>query len=535
MKRLLLCLALLTVAAEAAPLRAELRSARGRYWLGENVLLHFVVTNPGPGAATIDVGGDYRGAPRSTRFEVEAHDQTGKMLEDPHPNPICFGGLSTRPVLRSGETYTLSLALCHYRRFDRPGRYKIEVRHDLGLPEKLSASLVLEWEKPDPARARDLVRAAATAGPRPSGTWGKPYAEYADFSLFSDPVYLQPLRELANEQALEGLTQMPDPRAAEAMIELAERPQLLGPALKSLNFRLPDPQWAGKLGPRGPFETRLHEERQRLQKLGWSPSLAPKVRRLAVRALTQNQTVAGAFALECLGKPEDLPAVMQALDISLNTPPETDIYPRPRGATQELERAARVILKSGARPPRAPDTPALRLIQLIAGGDPIPALDCSNSYVRAAGLAAVKEPKAHSQRILELLKDPDPDVAVAACERAADLPDLTPELVTGILTRHHDVWALRAATQLCLRHHWEQAARQSLAPRLTQVDDWQNIFLQLLDLSVERVPGHSISSTPSAADLQRLSQAWLNYRPTGLVPARDLPPQLLPDVFKFSP
>src|SRR4051794_34729244 len=60
-----------------------LETDRTEYWIGENVLVHFVVKNTGAEPFAISTGGDYRGAPRHLRFQVTAVDEQGREAEDP--------------------------------------------------------------------------------------------------------------------------------------------------------------------------------------------------------------------------------------------------------------------------------------------------------------------------------------------------------------------------------------------------------------------------------------------------------------------
>src|SRR5262245_60598132 len=98
--------------------RLSLEFDKKKPFLGENVLVHFVVENVGKESFTVEMGGDYRGSPRALRFSVEAFDAAGKEVPDPYPNPDCMGGLSYGKEVKPGEKFYESLALTRYRRFD---------------------------------------------------------------------------------------------------------------------------------------------------------------------------------------------------------------------------------------------------------------------------------------------------------------------------------------------------------------------------------------------------------------------------------
>ncbi len=65
---------------EGAVVRLELD--KSEYFLGENVLIHFVVENTSAEPFRFDRGGDYRGAGRSQRYRVTATDADGKIVTD---------------------------------------------------------------------------------------------------------------------------------------------------------------------------------------------------------------------------------------------------------------------------------------------------------------------------------------------------------------------------------------------------------------------------------------------------------------------
>src|SRR5687767_4029042 len=85
-----------------AEFTVSLTADRTQYVLGENVLVHFRVENTGDKPFAVHHGGDYRGAPRQTRFIVRATPVgaaaaaagAGGARNAPDPYPIInhFGG-----------------------------------------------------------------------------------------------------------------------------------------------------------------------------------------------------------------------------------------------------------------------------------------------------------------------------------------------------------------------------------------------------------------------------------------------------------
>jgi hypothetical protein len=98
-----------------------------KYFLGENLLVHFCVENVGPVPFSINLGGDYRGASRHLRFSVLATDASGQTVADPDPSGFCMGGISHSPTLKPGAKHYQTLALQRYCRFEKAGTYHLRV------------------------------------------------------------------------------------------------------------------------------------------------------------------------------------------------------------------------------------------------------------------------------------------------------------------------------------------------------------------------------------------------------------------------
>ena len=108
---------------------------RQEYFLGENILVHFVIENTGGVPFSSHWGGDSRGSSRPLRFKVTATDETGRVAEDPDPFPMCFGGFGGQHTLKPGEKFITTLALMRYCQIDKPGVYTIRATHDFGWKE----------------------------------------------------------------------------------------------------------------------------------------------------------------------------------------------------------------------------------------------------------------------------------------------------------------------------------------------------------------------------------------------------------------
>src|SRR5262249_6009971 len=80
----------------------------------------------------------------------------------------------------------------------------------------------------------------------------------------------------------------------------------------------------------------------------------------------------GGFMLQCVGRSEDLPYLIRALDREIaavaKRPFEEHEYPRPRGACRELLRAAQSIASRGLKEPPETDTAGQAVVFLCAVG-----------------------------------------------------------------------------------------------------------------------------------------------------------------------
>jgi len=352
--------------------RVVLSVDRPRFFLGENVLLRYCLENTSSKPFQIEYGGDSRFSSRSQRFKMRVTDETGALVADPDPRGYHEGGGGGEPVIAPHDHWCQSLALMRYARIDGPGTYTIAVTHDLGWPPGTAPEgrTTVTFDRPSPEQA-ERVTQEMLALPTPAKARIRPYGEppdpYQDFSTLRDPVYLQPLLRLiaaGHAEALAGLGGMATPEATRALIDLLGQPDpaVARSAAQTLAMRLPDPALDGALPGRGPFTNDLEDPRRYLRDASWRPEFSSDVRSAARRLLTAadvQDIVEGAFMIEAVGEAADGPSLSAALVVGLNRtltlPFEKGIYPRPRGAMQELMRAGTVLLARGYVPRPAPD------------------------------------------------------------------------------------------------------------------------------------------------------------------------------------
>ena len=480
---ILVALMLASIAMGPPPDRAivTLELDKPKFFLGENILVHYRLENAGTNPFQIKVGGDYRGASRHLRFKVEATGPDGKAVPDPDPSGFNMGGLGNSPEVLPGSAFIESLPLVRSCRFDEPGTYTLRVKHDLGWQEE-GGRKVPEGEAritlvmPTPEQARAVIEEMERLPDHPDAPQGLKSPPYADFTALHYLAYLPLLVERAkqgSEQALAGIGSIAKPDATRALIQLLDHAdaRLVLEAARTLNSRLPDPELSGKLGPRNPFDNPLKAHRRWLVENSWRGEFKPAVRAHARTFLARgdDEVRCGAFMIECVGSPDDRPELVRALDRAIrktaDVPREQGIYPVPRGACMELLRAARMLVLRGAEVPGSPASPGEAALWLAAlkARDPsrpkgwetevITLLGHEIHYLRALALEHLPDPIPASlmgplvERLPALLADADVDVQIAASRVAGS--SRAPELrgpVLKVLTSAKVDWLLREAT-----------------------------------------------------------------------------------------
>ncbi len=489
---------------------------RNEYFLGEDVVMHFTLTNAGTSPFSFNYGGDYRGSSRSLRFKITATDEAGKVADDPDPAKICFGGFESTKTLSPGEKYEQSLHLMWYSQIVHPGRYIIHATHDFGWKEdagKLTTGeATITFKMPDPIKAENIISNMEKSGS-------------PDFSYLGLPIYLEPLMERArngNHQALAGINGIATPEATAALIELASSPNssLALDAAMTLNGRLPDPEFEGKLPGRGPFRFDALEARRRLATKTWNTNFTEQVRSLATNFLARQQVKeigTGAFMIEAVGNPTDAPSVLGALDHALyqmgvgvnpRCNPEDNIlnYPEP---LPELLRAMRVLHARGFNLNDNLsgqgqffvyfDWLSEKSMPRPDGWVHIVTVFGPNSYCpgREAALRAIQPPVPTEcyDFIKSSLVDKDLGVCRAACTIAKEADDkifLKP-ILEIIATEHHE-WLLREATDAAKSLGGGFDLLATWADRLDE-EKLYGLALDSLQTVIEGLPGSSSGRT----------------------------------------
>lgn len=506
---------------------------RQEFFLGEDVMIHFVLENIGDQPFTYDTGGDYRGASRALRFKVTATDDAGHVAEDPDPSPMCFGGLGGGGTLKPGEKFTAELALARYCDITQPGRYTITATHDFGWKKTdgkhPAGEAVVKFRIP---KASDAERIVAALEKLP--------ADQSDYSCLRHPVYLEPLVRRAragDQRALHGIGSIPAPAATEALIALAggADTNLSLAAAMTLNSRLPDPEFEGKLPGRGPFRFDYMESRRRLAARSWDAKFAPDVRALAVKFLARPETKAigsGAFMVQAVGTTNEARAVLAALDrvleplVNPRRDPKDNILNDPE-PIPELRRAMQSLEVRGFQLGKNPSGQAglFEYFAELVGKPPPRPLEWLHWMevfgdncvypVREAAVRSIPQPiPAECYAFIKArLADKDLGVCRAACELAGKSGnnEFRKPLLEIIATESHE-WLLREASNAMFALGGGYDLFTTWADRLGD-EHLYPLALDALETVLEGLPGGSSGRTdltrPERLDLRRAWQEFL--------------------------
>lgn len=523
--------------------KVTLEFDRPDYFLGENVLMHFVLQNTGDTPFEASWGHDYRGASRHLRFKVTATDEAGQAAEDPDPSDMCMGGLGGPETLKPGEKFTTSLPLMRYCQIDQPGLYRIRATHDFGWREgerkRPVGETTITFRMPDAAKAEWIVSRMENLPNTPNAIWGRRSRDYADFGCLRQPVYLEPLVCRArggDTHAFEGLGRMATLEATEALIRLAgdSDSNLALDAARTLTGRLPHPEFDKSLPGQGRLRIGRFPVRRRLAERAWDARFAPAVRALATNFLARKETShisRGALIIEAVGTKEEAPAVLAAIDRALEplhqprSDPKDNIldFPQP---VRELLRAMQALRSRGFAVGRSVSGRAQILLyfQWLADEAPprpshwlqmLDAFGAAGQYpLRESALRSIPQPMPAecTKFVTRGLADPDLGVCRAACAVAGKSGDkeLIKPLLEIIATEHHD-WLLREASN----------AAQALGAGFDLLEVWadrlaeERLYHLALDAlqTVLEVPSGGYSGRTDLIRTERLElrKAWKEF------------------------
>ena len=510
----------------------RLEFVRPEFFLGENVVFHFILENTGPQEFSCSTGGDYRGASRSLRFQVTATDETGHMVEDPDPDQFCMGGIGGARKLKPGENSSFDLALARYCDIVQPGRYTIRAKHDFGWTEAERkwpvGEAVVKFRLPTTAEAEHILTDLEQQPP-----------DKANYGCLRQPVFLESLLRRAragNPRALEGIGSIPTPAATAALIELASAADtnLALTAALTLNRRLPDPEFTGQLPGRSCFRTNALKSRQRLAAQAWEPKFAGAVRAVADKFLARGDARAidcGAFMIEAVGTTNEAPAVLAALNRTLESlvnprrEPKDNILndPQPvpelrrallslqmrgfalgKGLSGQAQFFAYFTMLEGAPLPRPADW--LQLLEVFGDNCRYP--------VREAAVRSIPQPVSAEcfPFIRQRLTDQDLGVSRVACDWAgkSGQREFLKPLLEIIATENHK-WLVAQACQAAFELGGGFDLLTTCADRLSD-EHLQSVALDCLQSVLEGLPGSSSGRTDlTRAERLALRRHWQEF------------------------
>ena len=289
--------------------KISLEPEKTKFLIGELMLIHYRIDNLGETPIDVEFGGDHRATVRSTRFKIKSIDKDGTAVADPYPyaQQICRGGILNPAKVTAGTPLYQSLDLSDFAQIDKPGKYTIEVFHDLGWVHAPKALAEIEVAMPTAAEAEKIARDTLSMKDPP---WEGNYARrkpYRELGALARPEYLPILKTLVQEgkgDALWVIEHIATPEATLALMELTEVKDaaLSLEAAHSLTLRVPLPP--EELAKKD-FDELLHgiePWRKMLARTTWRAEFAPAALKIAAR-LTQSAQgrELGEYILKCLG------------------------------------------------------------------------------------------------------------------------------------------------------------------------------------------------------------------------------------------
>lgn len=362
--------------------KVTLTSDKTSYFIGENIQLHYHVTNTGGPDFKVSSGGDNGAGGRSERFVVIAKDEEQIAADDPQALQAYwgFGGMSPTPTVTPQKPWAASLQLMAYCEIRKPGIYTIHVWHDLGWTaehhhldasqpmfddaDKRWTTLKLTIKQPE---AEDAARIFASRmamnadAKRVADSESKPHA---DFRYMNDPAYLPMLNKAAvsgNDDAVAGIISIHTPQATRVLMALLTHPddKIASGAAYGLRDRLPS-------SPMPIGWRRLKKEvaqRQKLVDASWREDMSRPLldhARAILKQPTRSRlmyadTMLASEAFASIASPGEIGTVIESLDILVK-----QIAQKPSRDGQEpyqlswVRTLAFALLKRGAVAPASP-------------------------------------------------------------------------------------------------------------------------------------------------------------------------------------
>lgn len=409
--------------------------------IGEEMPAKFIIKNTGSHPFKISTGGDYRATGYPQRLKVRVRDATGTAMPELtlYNYGIGGGGLCGEATIEPGQASEIEFPLEYYVSFPSAGTYTVIVGHDLGWaqdrekPHPLGVAKLVVKE-PTPEKALALVESILS---NKTPVRGRPVDSVARarLSLLRHAIYLDPLRQAATKGSVvsvTGIGHIATVEATESLLDLLNHAnqEIQTEAFQQLQTRIP-PKDAGsksilqgwgdgfQIGPLSPSI--------------WKAEFELKISTAATKLLSQsdpNLVRAGANVIATCGGPESAPAVIEALQKSLDTYRSENRNDASAMSEVALLTALDQLRKRGWRAPRPGRTAAMVawFRQLADSSVPKPDGDdwkddmliwvtSRPPTLQENALLAIPLPlsEAAAKIVLEALGDKNPRVLAAAC------------------------------------------------------------------------------------------------------------------------
>jgi len=521
--------------------KVSISTNKAKYFLGENILLHFKLENTGNKTFQASFGSDYRGAARSLRWKVTAIDEQGDTVADPYPGGFCMGGIGGPSDVTKEKPYFHSIPVLRYLRFEKPGTYKVKVHHDFGWREYTreefpDAEIELVIKEASEKDAEKLVGLWIKEEDDPGYSVGEKHKEHAAFSYIRNSKFLPALIKEAknrNVKAIWGIGSIPSIEATASLIDLldSDSDTIKKTACRELCQRLPDPYLKGELGLRNVFDNDRAAPRKYLVDRSWDEKFASDIREVATEYLKTSDKswiATGAFLIECVGIPKNSKLIADVLTLEANRIYElrTDIYPRPRGACMELQRAAIILVGRGAEISKDPKTAGEAIFYLlkIKGDSAFRPQDIDETCLRLLkdGPPYVQEhvlkfypkplPSSMHGELRNILEGENIDasieaIAIISRDSLAELKDVALETLK---TAKED-WLFRNAEYAVLKVGSNYERLQVLVSRLDEEDMMFDVLDALKSIFSNTGGGGSNSNQDLAAVAKRIKPLWEQF------------------------
>ena len=288
--------------------KISLKAGQAKYFLGENIVLHYQIEYEGAGELVVGA----RVARRLPDCTVIVSDADGKKL--PASTRLSHVTWNATLTIRRGESRAIPLLLNNSCRLEKPGKYRVRVAHnlhwtkpDVAIPEDDPrwVETTIELVVPDEEQARKVVEQILGA------KRDKPLWEFPDFTCLRYPVYVPILEKMVadprgDERAIVGLAHNPAPEATRALLRLLKTKTLQKDRTSAVAVvlceRLPEPKGFKRPGRSNPLAK--EDADPELVKQSWLDEFTPQMREFAHKWLSDEDPElvrCAAFTLEAIG------------------------------------------------------------------------------------------------------------------------------------------------------------------------------------------------------------------------------------------